>query len=69
MLSVPINVNLCGVDMEDDGINLEKLENAIRTQKNVKSFMLSEFPESILAGRCPLKKEKLSMNSLVSMIS
>lgn len=30
------NVNLCGVDMEDDGINLEKLENAIRTQKNVK---------------------------------
>lgn len=30
------NVNLCGVDMDDDGINLEKLENAIKTQKNVK---------------------------------
>lgn len=30
------NVNLCGVDMDDDGINLEKLENAVKTQKNVK---------------------------------
>ena len=30
------NVNLCGIEMEDDGINLEKLENAVRTQKNVK---------------------------------
>lgn len=30
------NVNLCGVDMDDDGINLEKLENALKTQKNVK---------------------------------
>lgn len=30
------NVNLCGVDMDDDGINIEKLENAIKTHKNVK---------------------------------
>ena len=30
------NVNLYGVDMDDDGINLEKLENALKTQKNVK---------------------------------
>ncbi|MCM1315367.1 MAG: PLP-dependent aminotransferase family protein [Prevotella sp.] len=30
------NVNLCGIEMEDDGINLEKLENAVKTQKNVK---------------------------------
>lgn len=30
------NVNLCGVDMDDDGINIEKLENALKTQKNVK---------------------------------
>jgi len=34
------NVNLCGVDMDDDGINLEKLENAVRTQKNVKMLYL-----------------------------
>ncbi len=30
------NVNLRGIDMDDDGINLEKLENALKTQKNVK---------------------------------
>lgn len=30
------NVNLCGVDMDDDGINLEKLENALKTHNNVK---------------------------------
>ncbi len=30
------NVNLVGVDMDEDGINLEKLEDALRTQPNVK---------------------------------
>lgn len=34
------NVNLCGIEMEDDGINLEKLENAVKTQKNVKMLYL-----------------------------
>ena len=30
------NVNLKGIDMEDDGLDLEKLENALRTEQNVK---------------------------------
>jgi 2-aminoadipate transaminase len=34
------NVNLVGVDMEEDGIDLEKLENALRTEKNVKILYL-----------------------------
>lgn len=34
------NVNLAGVDMDDDGINLEKLENALKTEKNVKILYL-----------------------------
>ncbi|MBR3283392.1 MAG: PLP-dependent aminotransferase family protein [Ruminococcus sp.] len=34
------NVNLVGVDMEDDGINIEKLENALKTEKNVKILYL-----------------------------
>lgn len=34
------NVNLVGVDMDDDGINLEKLENALKTEKNVRVLYL-----------------------------
>ena len=34
------NVNLVGVDMEEDGINIEKLENALKTEKNVKILYL-----------------------------
>lgn len=34
------NVNLVGVEMEEDGINLEKLEDAVRTQPNVKILYL-----------------------------
>ena len=34
------NVNLVGVDMEDDGINIEKLESALKTEKNVKILYL-----------------------------
>ncbi len=34
------NVNLKGVEMDDDGINLEKLENALKTEKNVKLLYL-----------------------------
>lgn len=34
------NVNLVGVDMDDDGINLEKLECALKTEKNVKVLYL-----------------------------
>ncbi len=30
------NVNLKGIDMEDDGIDLNKLENALKTEPNVK---------------------------------
>ena len=30
------NLNIAGIDMDDDGINLEKLENALKTQKNVR---------------------------------
>lgn len=30
------NARLVGVDIEDDGINIEKLENALKTNKNVK---------------------------------
>lgn len=34
------NVNLVGVDMEDDGINLEKLEDALKKHPNVKILYL-----------------------------
>lgn len=34
------NVNLVGIDMDDDGINLDKLENALKTQPNVKILYL-----------------------------
>lgn len=34
------NVNLRGVDMDEDGINLEKLENALKTEKSVKLLYL-----------------------------
>lgn len=34
------NVNLVGVDMEDDGIDLNKLEEALKTQPNVKILYL-----------------------------
>ena len=34
------NVNLVGVDMEDDGIDLNKLEDALKTQPNVKILYL-----------------------------
>ena len=30
------NVNLCGIPMQSDGIDLENLENALKTQSNVK---------------------------------
>ncbi len=34
------HVNLVGVELEEDGINIEKLEEAIRTNKNVKLLYL-----------------------------
>ncbi len=34
------NVNLVGIEMDDDGINLEALENALKTEKNVKVLYL-----------------------------
>lgn len=34
------NVNLVGVELEEDGINLEKLENTLKTEKNVKILYL-----------------------------
>ena len=34
------NVNLTGIEMEEDGINLEKLEEALKTEKNVKLLYL-----------------------------
>lgn len=34
------NVNLKGIEMEDDGINLEKLEETLRNDKNVKVLYL-----------------------------
>ncbi len=34
------NVNLVGVELEEDGINLEKLEETIKTEKNVKLLYL-----------------------------
>ena len=34
------NVNLVGVDMDDDGINVEKLENTLKVQPNVKMLYL-----------------------------
>ena len=30
------NTNLCGIPMESDGINIEKLETALKTEKNVR---------------------------------
>lgn len=34
------NTNLCGIPMESDGINIEKLETALKTEKNVRFIYL-----------------------------
>lgn len=34
------NVNLTGIELEEDGINLEKLEQALKTEKNVRLLYL-----------------------------
>lgn len=52
------NLNLVGVDMEDDGISVEKLENALKENKNAKIIYLIPTFQNPTGITMPLKKRK-----------
>lgn len=52
------NLNLVGVDMEDDGISVEKLENALKENKNTKIIYLIPTFQNPTGITMPLKKRK-----------
>ncbi len=52
------NVKLVGVDMDDDGINVEKLEQALKENKNVKIIYLIPTFQNPTGITLPLKKRK-----------
>ncbi|MBP3760095.1 MAG: PLP-dependent aminotransferase family protein [Ruminococcus sp.] len=52
------NVNLVGVDMDDDGINIEKLENTLKVQPNVKMLYLIPNFQNPIGRTMSLEKRK-----------
>lgn len=52
------NLNLVGVDMEDDGISVEKLEKALKENKNTKIIYLIPTFQNPTGITMPLKKRK-----------
>lgn len=52
------NLNLVGVDMEDDGISVEKLEKALKENKNVKIIYLIPTFQNPTGITMPLRKRK-----------
>lgn len=52
------NVNLRGVELENDGINIEKLENALKTEKNVKILYLIPTFQNPMGITTTLEKRK-----------
>lgn len=52
------NVNLVGVELEKDGINIEKLEQALKTEKNVKILYLIPTFQNPMGITTSLEKRK-----------
>lgn len=52
------NVNLVGIELEDDGINIEKLEIAIKSNKNVKLLYLIPNFQNPTGNTMSLEKRK-----------
>lgn len=52
------NVNLVGVELEKDGINVEKLEHALKTEKNVKILYLIPTFQNPMGITTSLEKRK-----------
>jgi 2-aminoadipate transaminase len=52
------NVNLVGVELENDGINIEKLEQALKTEKNVKILYLIPTFQNPMGVTTSLEKRK-----------
>jgi len=52
------NVNIVGVDLEDDGINIEKLEEAVKSNKNVKLLYLIPNFQNPTGNTMSLEKRK-----------
>ncbi len=52
------NVNLCGIELENDGINIEKLEHALKTEKNVKLLYLIPTFQNPMGITTSLEKRK-----------
>jgi 2-aminoadipate transaminase len=52
------NVNLCGIELENDGINIEKLEQALKTEKNVKLLYLIPTFQNPMGITTSLEKRK-----------
>ena len=52
------NVNLCGVELENDGINIEKLKQALKTEKNVKILYLIPTFQNPMGTTTSLEKRK-----------
>lgn len=52
------NVNIVGVELEDDGINIEKLEEAVKSNKNVKLLYLIPNFQNPTGNTMSLSKRK-----------
>ncbi len=52
------NVNLCGIPMESDGLNIEALEHALKTEKNVKMIYLIPTFQNPMGSCMSLEKRK-----------
>lgn len=52
------NVNLVGVELENDGINIEKLEHALKTEKNVRFIYLIPTFQNPMGITTSLEKRK-----------
>lgn len=52
------NVNLVGVELEEDGINIEKLEEALKREKNVKFMYIIATFQNPMGVTTSLKKRK-----------
>ena len=55
------NVNLVGVELEDDGINIEKLEEAIKANKNIKILYLIPNFQNPTGKTMSLEKRKKAL--------
>ncbi len=52
------NTNLVGIDLDEDGVNLDQLEQALKTEKNVKIFYTIPTFQNPSGITAPLEKRK-----------